>query len=380
MLGSSFSIRKLLIQFFSSLFRSVALLINVVDILLFSTTLLAPILSPELFALPAYLGLVFPLFLLAHCIVSLYSLFRKHWVRTFFNILLIVLAYPAISLYHPWQSRPLPESVSSDTTQLSLRLLTLNAHAFLYQKFTSDGWHPSLEYIASSDADIVCLQEAVLSDSNSPYVSLESLKKKLPQYPYIDANLAQEGKGSRLILLSKYPITMSKRVALESEQYGAMMYHLDIDRDQPLVLYNLHLESFRLTRIDTDKYVKLAKKGASKELSEKVYTKFNPSYQRRAMQAEMLHQDIKKQHSPYIIVCGDFNDTPISYAHGKLSDGMTDAFQNSGQGFGFTFHVKKIGIRIDHILHSKAIQSYDCQVPQDLGISDHNPITCQLVL
>ena len=38
---------------------------------------------------------------------------------------------------------------------------------------------------------------------------------------------------------------------------------------------------------------------------------------------------------PYpIIICGDFNDTPVSYAYQQLGDNMIDAFLESGNGIG----------------------------------------------
>lgn len=371
---------KVLGRFFSSLFRSMALLVNVLDLILLSVALLAPYLSPNVFSFPAYLGLLFPLFLILHAVVTLYAVVRRRWIRTFFNILMWVIAYPSVNLYHPFKGQSLEQVVEVDSTNTSLRILTLNAHAFLYQKFSSDGWHPSLEFLSGSGADVICLQEAVLSSDGSSYVSLKALRKKLPEYKYVDATLSQEGQGSRLVLLSKFPIVSAQRLPIDSEQYGAMHYLLDVDKEQPLSLFHVHLESFRITGGDTEDYVSLARGGEPKKLSEKVYTKLSPSFQRRALQVDALHQMIKKQSTPYVVVCGDFNDTPLSYAHGKLSSGMIDAFEHSGKGFGFSFSVRGIGVRIDHILHSPAIESYDCRVIPDLGISDHNPIICDLLL
>ena len=50
-------------------------------------------------------------------------------------------------------------------------------------------------------------------------------------------------------------------------------------------------------------------------------------------------EDYLAQHKDKpVILCGDFNDTPISYTrHRVASLGLTDAFREAGQGFGFSF-------------------------------------------
>ena len=51
----------------------------------------------------------------------------------------------------------------------------------------------------------------------------------------------------------------------------------------------------------------------------------------RAKQAEAVSEEIKNAKGDYVLVCGDFNDTPISYAHRTIQGDLTDAFAESGR-------------------------------------------------
>ncbi len=53
----------------------------------------------------------------------------------------------------------------------------------------------------------------------------------------------------------------------------------------------------------------------------------------RNRQADLLTKAIAE--SPYpVIVCGDFNDTPASYAYRKISRSLQDCFLQAGAGHG----------------------------------------------
>ena len=101
------------------------------------------------------------------------------------------------------------------------------------------------------------------------------------------------------------------------------------------------------------------------------------SYQNRVSEAIKIKKHINK--SPYnVIVCGDFNDTPISYTFSNLKKGLADAFQESGIGIGNSY----VGIptlRIDYILHSKKYKSFNYK-KNKYELSDHYPISCNILV
>ena len=98
----------------------------------------------------------------------------------------------------------------------------------------------------------------------------------------------------------------------------------------------------------------------------------------RAPQAGKVATYIR-HHSHYpIIVCGDFNDNPLSYVHHTIAEGLTDCFVATGNWPGWTFNHNRIRVRIDHILCSKDIVPYQCRVDSKINVSDHHPVSCWL--
>ena len=85
------------------------------------------------------------------------------------------------------------------------------------------------------------------------------------------------------------------------------------------------------------------------------------------------------QKSPYpIIVCGDFNDTPLSYAYNSIKGDLIDAFSNSGKGIGESF-VDIPALRIDYILHDNKFNSTNYQKHTHI-FSDHYALSCEIII
>ena len=92
------------------------------------------------------------------------------------------------------------------------------------------------------------------------------------------------------------------------------------------------------------------------------------------MQVDDVSQHINN--SPYpVIVCGDFNDTPVSYTYHQLSKNLNDAFVESGKGINYTYSGILPVFRIDYILYDDFFKSHDYNVNK-IKISDHYPVSC----
>lgn len=91
-----------------------------------------------------------------------------------------------------------------------------------------------------------------------------------------------------------------------------------------------------------------------------------------------MSEEIDK--SPYpVIVCGDFNDVPNSYAYCKIGDRLQNAFVEKGSGIGRTFSNISPTLRIDNIFTDKIFTiSQFTRVRNNL--SDHFPIIADVSL
>ena len=72
---------------------------------------------------------------------------------------------------------------------------------------------------------------------------------------------------------------------------------------------------------------------------------------KRAEQADSVALRIHDG-TPRVIVCGDFNDTPMSYTYRRMRGDFVDAFKRKGQGMVFTYRRLMGVLRIDYLFHS----------------------------
>ena len=75
-----------------------------------------------------------------------------------------------------------------------------------------------------------------------------------------------------------------------------------------------------------------------------------------------------------IVAMGDFNDTPISYAHHKICSRLTDCYRATANGIGRSFNRDAIYVRIDNIFCSSHFKPFAVRVDDTVPFSDHYPI------
>ena len=107
-----------------------------------------------------------------------------------------------------------------------------------------------------------------------------------------------------------------------------------------------------------------------------MYRKMRSAYQKRAAQVDQLSEHI--QSSPYpVVVCGDFNDLPVSYTYNTLRGKLQDPFMTVGHGAMPTFIKAIFPLRIDYILHDHSFKAVSF-FRQHVHWSDHYPIALYL--
>lgn len=328
---------------------------------------------PVRWIIPAFLGLFFPALLVAQIGVTIFWLLAWDKRRLLLVAAVWLISLPQLLVYFPISRA----EKSLGTEEESLRILSYNVCAFGFKPHTKTSPNATLQYIKSSGADIVCIQEAMLNQNPWAGVVSKTLRSYLDEdYPYINVIRVNRG-GSTLALLSKYPIKEAKEIPLPSWVNGAVAYKVDIRGKETLVI-NVHLESFRLHRVDGEDYLRLAKEGDAIRLKDALRAKLSPTFRSHNIQANIIHDLIQRYGSGRVIVCGDFNDTPLSYTRYKIGEGLEDAFVSKGNGLGITFHTRPFFVRIDHILFGPAFRALRCEVDKTASESDHYPIEAVL--
>ena len=239
--------------------------------------------------------------------------------------------------------------------------------------------NPIVDYIVKSKADIVCLQEAQARLDNGDQI-YSTLKK---HYPYFKLMIKKHPGADYIVLLSKYPVLWQDTIPYGSSSNQSVAYMLDIKGTKTLVVNN-HFESNGLSSGDKEGFKTLVKgelkTDEAKKQSVHLIKKLGDVSARRAPQAEAVARFVKKYLDKQIpvILCGDFNDSPLSYTHHVISKELNDCYVESGNGPGISYHKSGMYFRIDHIFCSDDFESYGAKVDNSVTTSDHCPIDCWL--
>jgi endonuclease/exonuclease/phosphatase family metal-dependent hydrolase len=336
--------------------------------------------SPVNFPLFSFLGMGFPLIVLVNVLFLIWWLIFLRWKPLIVCLLCLFLCRNAIGTYFPLHSP------SENLPEGCIKVLTYNVMGFNNaQSHKKNNPNRILQFIIDSNADIVCIQEHRCYHGVN-LLSPEDLKKALAIYPYshfsqIKADShAMDADG--MSVYSRFPILATEKIPFENSEYnGAFLSILDIN-GKKTALINCHLETNRLSDEERKQYSDFVKKPDSKKMdavAESAVKKLKPAFKSRALQAEKIANMIRRETNPYMIVCGDFNDTPISYARNTIKGDLKDAFAETGCGLGITYNQNRFYFRIDYIFHSKNIKSFNCSVGK-LKDSDHYPVWTWLQL
>jgi len=349
----------------------ILLTVNAVFALALLLTAYSPHFDPQAHPVWSSIGLFFPVLLLVNLFFLLFWLlvYRRY---VLFPLSVLLVSWSSIQTYCPmnWFRSSAPED--------AIKILSYNVRAFGDMKpHTKENPNEVLEYLRQSDADIICLQE---------YIYGGKLKKKdidyaLREYPYRHYHSLSKGRNG-LGVYSRYPILSATPINYKSDHNGSIAYYIKV-KDDTLVVVNNHLESNRIIRSDVEAYQEMVDAPNRQNVSfgmKKLLTKMAEATVIRSKQADVLVETVRKLDGKKLIVCGDFNDTPISYTHHVLSRELKDAFVETGNGLGVSYNRDRLYVRIDHILTDKNLKVYDCRVDDSIQASDHYPVWCSVSL
>ncbi len=341
---------------------------NVMSALLLLVCALSSYLNPADYPKMALLGLSFPILLLLNLAFILFWLIfsvRYVWVP-FVGML--------FSLYYIYDYCPV--NISEEKPENVLKLLTYNTNFFGQGEVDAKGDYPVLDYLTGSEADIVCIQEG------NPWgkLTLKEVDDAMKKRGYNIRRL-DDGRSEFLSVYSRLPVLSVERVTYKTSSNGSIAVKLLYEKDT-ILLINNHFESYKLTREDKIKYKELIKDPENDQAgqnSKALLGKMAKASGLRGPQVDSVINYIKKENVPSVIVCGDFNESPISYSCRRLSSMMmSSAYRQSGNGLGLSYNQSGFYFRIDHIFVSDDWQTYDTYVDKSAVWSDHYPLITYL--
>ncbi len=330
----------------------------------------APFVSPAKVSLFLFFGLAFPWLLLANVIfILIWSVSRmRFWWFSTVTLLVGWTHLTAVFGVNFWKN-----TEGSSKAVNAVRVLTYNVADFStpYHKDKFSARNSMNAFLARQNADIICFQEA--GDSTARHIEeILTLCPFLKVYSYFSRQ-----KGNEVLIFSRFPILNSGK--LDSIKIGNGCNFADLQiSNQKIRFFGLHLTSNKVSGMADD----LAKKGEITDDDSWLEVGRMLKRVRRTgiihtREAEYIASNI--QRSPYpVIVCGDFNEIPVSYAYETLSKDLSDAFQQAAFGFSSTYNGNIPALKIDNILMSPSIEAQRCKIHHNVRFSDHYPMTADL--
>ncbi len=346
--------------------RNILLAVNILLVILLVLAYLSIYINPATVAFPALFGLAYPYIAAANLVmVIIWMLFRRWYALI--SALALAAGFGYIHNFIRFTNQGREE-------HHDLKLMSYNIRLFNFYESSETNTHSKmLQLLRKEDPGILCIQEYFVK--GDPAVGERKLKEGLGGKLYTHFKLIKSGTASRygIVTVSRYPIIHRGDVVHPGSSSMTIYSDIVVDSDTFRV-YNNHLQSFRLRRVEGNLLSEIAgeEKGSSMDNISGIYRSLKQGFASRALQVDRVRRHMES--SPYpVIVVGDFNDTPVSYTYHVMRRGMNDAFVEAGYGAGFTYSGKYPPNRIDYILYSDGIDCTDFDIVK-VRYSDHYPI------
>lgn len=352
------------------------LYLNYVFILALFLSYLSIYIDPRDFWALSLFGIAYPIFLIVNLafVVFWIILKKKHFLIPLIALTLGLNILGKYAQFNFFKSSPIESK--------TFKVLSFNIHNFSYKStsgvFDKDIQQKIFEFIGNQDADIVCLQEFNYVGENI-YASHAQLKQRLGSENYYFESYFNplKNKVIGMATFSKFPIISKGIFSMPETRKFATFIDIVNEYNDTLRFYNIHLESISLNQEDYS-FVTGISPGDSLQApnTTNLIKKLRKASVNRANQVETLKSHLKSSKYP-VIICGDFNETPGSFNYYEISDGLNDAFVQSGRGISRTFGGNLPAGRIDYILFDPLFTSVSYQESR-IRLSDHFPITAVL--
>ncbi len=333
---------------FKNFFRWANVLLIVLTLLIYAAPFAPPIFWP--------ISLIAPLYPLALFLNILFALWWILWRKRYawLSLLCILIGWSYLQSYFNFHFAAKPSAEN-------LHVLTFNLHDLKDLPFREAHAGRDLRSLLNfldqiGNPEVICLQEV----HEGPAAELAEVMDY--------GHLHYPGKGTAI--LSRLPFKASGHIPFPHSGNSALWADIEW-KGQTLRIFNLHLQSNRVsTQTEELSNQRELDKKALRQIRA-ILRNYKKAAQQRIQQVEIIRKEMERTAHPYI-VCGDFNDTPLSHTYHLLREGLLDAFRQRGAGSGTTYARFPPALRIDYILYTPELSVSACKIhPQKL--SDHYP-------
>lgn len=347
-----------------------------------------PILSAVVFVLVSYLHLdgwsiellsfAVPLLMVASLVgLLIYILTRPRKIYLLFILPAVLLGLKPAHKTIGMNFKAGEEAV--DFTVMSFNVAAFNPNRMSTFQSDTAAYTAFYKWLRENGSpDILCLQEFYHGQDDELDNTLDSIAF-IGQYTYYYINprynLHTNGMLG-VITFSKY-----RSVASGSVVYGdtlvnkGIFNHFLIEGDTVRVI-NFQFKSMSIRISEDDSAGAVVNAGNNLR---NIYTRLHNGYRQRNRELEVIDKVL--QSKPYkTILCADINALPYSTTYRKLNENYCNAFEEAGEGFGFTYNRFPRLIRIDNQFYDKRLGIGYFKTHDEIQISDHYPIEAGYLL
>ena len=355
---------------------------TIIAVLFYLLACLVPFLDAGKHWFIALLGLVFPmLFFVVLCFFIYWLIKKNRWA--FFCGAALLLGWQQILVSYSFNTAKTFNVVKKPEI---LRVLNWNLSSWGETDRVKkvNNMYAMIDLIKKQDADVLCFQEYLYYKNMRYRDSIHAVLKEAGyQYAYFaKTNYTERFYTSAVltavVIMSKYPFADTAQFIYNKDDFAEPLIYADIKKNGKIIrVFTAHLQSLRFENNEYDALHILKNPGREGiNQSRSIVWKLKQGYKKRSLQAEMFNEKIKE--SPYpVIVCGDFNDVPNSYAYFTVKGSLQDAFLKKGTGPGRTFRFISPTLRIDYILADRKVEVTQFN-KIEVNYSDHYPIIADI--
>lgn len=341
---------------------------------------LCPFVHPGTFWILPFFGLIYPVIIIITLLFLLYWTLRRSKTALVILVFLLIGGGMHFRTLAITFSQPVPEEGAN-----VWKIMSYNVR--LFDVYNDDETQRNanrnaiIAYVGEYQPDVICFQEFYQQDAPSRFPTKDTLISLLGIKDYQERYSHKfEGRQNfGICMLSKYPMLAKGDVMFDTEDSDNYCVFADIVKgNDTLRIYNIHLQSIKLQKTD---YALFGEKTKTKETISKstltlLIERLRIAYPARADQARRVMEHMTT--SPYpVVICGDFNDTPMSYVYNQFNKTMIDAYRETSSGIGKTYAGKIPAGRIDYIFHTQDLSASNFRI-QEKAFSDHLAICCEI--
>ena len=320
---------------------------------------LCPFINPSVFVWTAFFGLAFWVIIFANIIILIILILLKSRRTLLIPIVALLFSIPGIiKSYSFGESKDCEEQI---------KVMTYNVGVFRDYKVKSrsvtDVKRSLAKLVKEENPDVLCLQESGSWAGNTAAAFSQMIGYKYYNINKINGNS----------YFSKYPIENVNTFNEERLVKFVDIKKVKISNDESFYLINCHFNSFGISNEEIE-YINDTKNIVKdKEIYGKsVITKLIRGFRLRTQTTELLINKLPEDLP--LIICGDFNDTPMSYTYNQMQNaGLKDAFITASRGIGKTYCGRLPLLRIDYFWYNDNIEIVDYNRIKQTT-SDHYPL------